>query len=90
MEQFASEYGDKIEIIGVGAQDSIELAEEFKLSVGIESFDLLWDPSFQTWSDFGVTVNSQAVFLYPNGVQASDVFLGFDDERMLSFASGLS
>jgi len=46
-------------VIGVGAQDDFEYAVEFLSSTGVETPDMLWDPSFDTWSAFGVRINSQ-------------------------------
>lgn len=41
-------------MIGLGTQDSLGLAEQFRSELGVESFPLLWDPSFDSWRYFGV------------------------------------
>jgi hypothetical protein len=44
--------------VGVGAQDDFEYALGFLADTGVTTPDMLWDPSFVTWSTFGVRINS--------------------------------
>ncbi|MDG2028026.1 MAG: hypothetical protein P8J50_13040 [Acidimicrobiales bacterium] len=44
--------------MGVGAQDDFEYALGFLADTGVTTPDMLWDPSFVTWSTFGVRINS--------------------------------
>ena len=42
-------------------------AEEFIEDTGIESFTMLWDESFQSWMEIGITSQPSALLLAPNG-----------------------
>ncbi len=41
-------------MVGVGTQDDLELAEQFVESTGV-TFTMLWDPTFQSWGQLGIT-----------------------------------
>lgn len=68
-------------MIGVGAQDDFEYAVEFLSSTGVETPDMLWDPSFDTWSAFGVRINSQMLLMSPDLTSGTELFFGFDEVR---------
>mgnify|MGYP001814087028 FL=1 len=42
-------------MIGVGTQDSLGMAEDFVEAYGTTSFTMLWDPSFDSWAELGIT-----------------------------------
>ncbi len=68
-------------MIGVGAQDDFDYAVEFLSSTGVETPDMLWDPSFATWSAFGVRINSQMLLMSPDLSSGTELFFGFDEAR---------
>lgn len=78
-----------IQIIGVGAQDDFAYAQDFIASTGTDSPTMLWDPSFTTWMDFGVSVNSQMMIASADLTQATDLFYGFTDERRQAILDSL-
>lgn len=39
----------------MGAQDSLDLANEFVATTGAETPLMIWDTGFDTWSYYGVT-----------------------------------
>lgn len=41
---------------------------------------MLWDPSFATWSIFGVQANSQFMVLAPDLQGGSELVFGFTDD----------
>lgn len=41
---------------------------------------MLWDPTFNTWAQFGVQANSQFIVLAPDLQTGSDLVYGFNDE----------
>lgn len=72
--------------MGVGAQDDIEYAVDFLESTGVETPDMLWDPSFVTWSTFEVRINSQMLLMSADLTMSTDLFYGFgeaDRQRVL-------
>ena len=79
VEQFAREHADEIQVVGVGAQDDFDLAVDFVTSTGVETPDMIWDPSFETWSHFGVRINSQMMLVNADLTSGTDLFYGFGD-----------
>jgi hypothetical protein len=72
--------------VGVGAQDDFDYAAEFIATTGVETPDMLWDPSFVTWSTFGVRINSQMLLMSSDLTSGTELFYGFgeaDRERVL-------
>ena len=42
---------------------------------------MLWDPSFETWSSFGVRANSQMILMSSDLTSGTDLFFGFGPNR---------
>ena len=45
-----------LNVLGLGAQDSLEFANDFVARVGLADSDitLVWDPSFDSWRELGI------------------------------------
>ena len=72
--------------MGVGAQDDFEYALEFVDSTGVDTPEMIWDPSFETWSRFGVRINSQMMLMNADLTSGTELFYGFgesDRQRVL-------
>jgi thiol-disulfide isomerase/thioredoxin len=67
IEQFAREHADLVTVVGMGANNTVDDAEEFADVGGTDSFLMLWDESFQVWDMFGVTGTPAAVLLSGDG-----------------------
>lgn len=86
VEQFARDHADEIQVVGVGAQDDFEYALEFVDSTGVDTPEMIWDPSFETWSRFGVRINSQMMLMNADLTSGTELFYGFgesDRQRVL-------
>jgi len=46
----------ELNVLGLGAQDSLDFANRFIDSVGLENdnITMVWDPSFQSWRELGI------------------------------------
>ena len=55
----------------------------------IPELTFLWDPSFATWSAFGVRSNSSMALLSADLSAASDVFFGFGEEQQRQILDAL-
>ncbi len=53
-------------MIGVGTQDSLGLAESFVESTGT-TFTMLWDPTFESWRQLGISGQPAGMLLDSNG-----------------------
>lgn len=70
----------------MGAQDSFALAEDFVTSTGTESFDMIWDESFESWSYYGIRGQPAAILVDTSG-NPIDGWLGrFDLDVVLDLA----
>ncbi len=68
-------------MVGVGAQDDLAYAKDFLASTGVETPDMIWDPSFETWSTFGVRINSQMLLASSDLTSFGELFFGFGDNE---------
>lgn len=83
VEQFARDNSEIVQIIGVGTQDDFALAQDFVDRTGLNSVDLLWDPTRVSWNTVGVRTNS-AMQLYSHDLsQKSSIVFWSDDTKQL-------
>lgn len=75
--------------MGVGAQDDFEYALDFLQDTGVETPDMVWDPSFTTWSTFGVRINSQMMLMSPDLTTGTDLFYGFGADEQAQVLEAL-
>lgn len=54
-------------MVGVGAQNDLDYALEFVASTGVDSFPMVWDPSFESWRELGISGQPQGRFMDANG-----------------------
>jgi hypothetical protein len=45
-----------LHVVGLGAQDSLDFANRFmtQLELADSAITMVWDPSFQSWREFGI------------------------------------
>ena len=73
----------------MGTQDSFEEAQDFREQFGIESFEMLWDPSFASWQALGVRGQPNAILFDADG-KGHFIFPGYlDTEAVLAEAAKL-
>lgn len=53
--------------MGIGTQDDLEEARDFRRDTGIRSFRLLWDESYTAWEPFDFVAQPSAVLLAADG-----------------------
>jgi hypothetical protein len=54
-------------VIGLGAQDDVDQAKDFVAKFGT-TFRMLWDPSFESWANLGVSLQPSVLIVSPDGV----------------------
>ena len=74
-------------VVGLGTQDSLGEAEDFTKDYGTQSFTMLWDESFQTWQEIGITSQPSAVLLAADGTPISGWVGPFPEEEVLRLAA---
>ena len=73
-------------MVGLGTQDSLSDANEFVEDYGTESFTMLWDESFRTWTELGVTSQPSAVLLAADGTPIIGWIGAFPQDEALRLA----
>lgn len=53
-------------MIGLGTQDSLGQAQDFVNDYNL-TIEMLWDPTFQTWAEFGISSQPAAVLVDRSG-----------------------
>ena len=86
VEQFARAHADEITVIGLGTQDSLGEAEDFVAEYGT-TFPMLWDESFRSWTELGVSSQPTAVFLSPDGTVLTGWVGPFPEDDVLELAA---
>jgi len=67
LEQVAQEYEDKLRIVGMGTQDSLDQAEDFLERNQVLLSYMTWDESFETWSYYDVRSQPTIILVEPDG-----------------------
>ncbi len=73
-------------MIGLGTQDSLGEAEAFAETYGT-TFTMLWDESFQSWIELGVTAQPTAILLTADGTIVTGWIGGFPEDTVLELAA---
>ncbi|MFK8025158.1 MAG: TlpA family protein disulfide reductase [Ilumatobacter sp.] len=74
-------------MVGLGTQDSLDDAHEFVEDHGTASFTMLWDESFQTWTEIGITSQPSAVLLAADGSPITGWIGPFPKDEVLRLAA---
>jgi thiol-disulfide isomerase/thioredoxin len=69
LDAFVEEHGSEVKLVGIGTRDDPELAGEFLEVTGVERFPLLWEPTGEAWSTFGVTAQPYSVLYDAEGAE---------------------
>ncbi len=74
-------------MVGLGTQDSLEEAEEFVADNGL-TIRMLWDATYQSWAELGVSLQPSAMLLSPDG-QLVETWLGrIPEDEVVARAAG--
>ena len=76
-------------VIGLGTQDDLALAQEFVETTGVSSFPMLWDESFDSWTQLGVVSQPAWALFTPAGEYVEGGFGGIDADSLLATAATL-
>lgn len=76
-------------VVGLGAQDSYDEAIDFVEKYGTKSFRMLYDPSFESWSQLGVRGQPIAILFDSQG-RGNTIWYGpFNESEVLQLAAAL-
>ncbi len=71
-----------VTVIGVGTQDNLGLAEAFVQSTGT-TFTMLWDSTFESWRQLGISSQPAGMLLDRNGTILTSWRGGIPQSRVL-------
>ena len=55
-------------VVGLGTQDSLQEAQDFVAEFGVESAQMLWDESFDSWLALGIRGQPNALLFDKDGI----------------------
>jgi len=73
-------------VIGLGTQDGLGQANDFDNKFGT-TFDMLWDESFISWQEIGVSSQPAAVMLKADGTPITGWMGAFPEDEVLRLAA---
>ncbi|MGA9278773.1 TlpA family protein disulfide reductase [Ilumatobacter sp.] len=73
--------------MGLGTQDGLGEAEAFVAEHGTTSFTMLWDESFETWQEIGITSQPAAVLLAADGTPITGWVGPFPTDEVVRLAA---
>lgn len=54
-------------VVGLGTQDSLRLAKDFRSRHDIKTLSLYWDSGFRSWTHFGIRSQPAAILFGKDG-----------------------
>ena len=84
--EFEAAHGDDIDVLGLGAQDTLDEAYGFLDDTGTHGLAMVWDRSGQSWIHHGVTSQPTVIVLDAEGQVAGTWFRDFDVDGILAAA----
>lgn len=76
---------DTVTVIGLGTQDSLEEARQFRTERGV-TFKLLWDASGESWRHMGIRGQPAAVLFDGRGRELKRWFGNFAPDEVLALS----
>lgn len=84
--EFEAAHGDDIDVLGLGAQDTLDEAYGFLDDTSTHALAMVWDRSGQSWIHHGVTSQPTVIVLDAEGQVAGTWFRDFDVDGILAAA----
>jgi hypothetical protein len=76
-----------VRVVGLGTQDTFKEAQEFVVRYDMKSLPMLWDPTFASWRQLGVTGQPAAILFDRHG-RPLDRWVGpFDENEVLDLVA---
>ncbi len=86
---FEKAHGDRIQILGLGAQDDLDQAVDFLSDTSTQKLQMVWDKAGKTWRHFQVTSQPTVLVIDADGQVSKKWFRDFDSGGILA-AAGLA
>ncbi|MDH3959144.1 MAG: TlpA family protein disulfide reductase [Actinomycetota bacterium] len=83
LEQFAAANTDRLTVVGLGTQDDLEYAREFVADTGVRTPQMLWDASFESWQQLGITAQPTWILVRGDGTFLGGWVGGLPEQQIL-------
>jgi thiol-disulfide isomerase/thioredoxin len=83
LERFAAAHTDRFTVVGIGTQDDLEYARGFLADTGVRTPQMLWDPSFQSWQQLGITAQPTWILVRGDGTFLGGWVGGLPEQQIL-------
>ncbi len=74
-------------MVGLGTQDNLEEAEDFVADGGL-TIRMLWDSTYQSWAELGVSLQPSAMLLSPDGELLEKWLGAIPEDEVVALAAG--
>lgn len=89
VEAFSKRAAGSVTVVGLGAQDDEEMAQEFIREHALTTPRMLYDPTFESWRHFGINGQPAAILFDRGGTARAGWFGAFPEKEVLSLADRL-
>lgn len=83
---FNAKHGDKVAVLGLGAQDDLDQAEGFCNETRTTPLEMVWDASGKSWLHYKVTNQPTVILIDKDGKVVKRWFRNFDEQGILAAA----
>ncbi len=83
LEEFAASHLDRLTVVGIGTQDDLEYAKSFLVDTGVTTPLMLWDESFESWREIGITAQPTWILVRGDGSFIQGWIGGLPQEQIL-------
>jgi thiol-disulfide isomerase/thioredoxin len=83
LEQFAAANTDRLKVVGLGTQDDLEYARSFLADTGVRTPQMLWDASFESWRELGITAQPTWILVRGDGTFLGGWVGGLPEQQIL-------
>lgn len=90
VESFSRKVQGELAVVGLGAQDSEEMAQDFVAEHQLETPRMLYDPSFESWEHFGINGQPAAILFDREGVAQAGWFGPFPEDEVMRRVRAMS
>jgi thiol-disulfide isomerase/thioredoxin len=87
VQAFAEQHSSDLAVVGLGTQDDLTMAQSFVQTYGVSRPTMLWDPSFDSWLELGITAQPTWILLSPEGAEIDRWVGQLPEEDVLDAAS---
>jgi thiol-disulfide isomerase/thioredoxin len=83
LERFAAAHTERLAVVGIGTQDDLDYARAFVADTGVRTPRMLWDASFESWRQLGITAQPTWILVRGDGTFLGGWVGGLPEQQIL-------